>query len=395
MDSTHASPDEGTPAADGARPPAGPARPADTLIAALGHDLRSPLNGVVGMADLLRGTRLDAEQQGFVDALQRSADEMIEVVDALLDLSQVDAGRLELARAPFSPQRVARDAVDRLRPRADRAGLVLSLWLRDLPERVVGDAARLGQVLTRLVSHAIAATPRGEVRLDLGARRAPDGRWRLSGRVDDTGATSDGARRTWPGAPADAAVPEPALREGMSGVPLAVSARLLGLMGGSLTLEGGRGEPCRFRFDAVFDAEPPPVATARPEGIGGLSVLVVDDDAVSRTLALSVLGRLGIAARIAHDGREALVEMLSNRFDVVIMDVRMPGLDGLGATRAIRALPLEVRQPWIVALTAELEPEDRRRCREAGMDDFIAKPFRPETLRSALERGLARSTRAG
>ncbi|MFN7644037.1 MAG: response regulator [Burkholderiales bacterium] len=127
-----------------------------------------------------------------------------------------------------------------------------------------------------------------------------------------------------------------------------------------------------------------------PATLAGLRVLVVDDDAVSRTLALAVLGRLGIAARVAHDAREAIVEVAEHAFDVVVMDLRMPGLDGLEATRAIRALPSGANQPWIVALTAALQFDDRSRCIESGMDDFIAKPFRAETLKDALQRALQR-----
>lgn len=156
-------------------------------------------------------------------------------------------------------------------------------------------------------------------------------------------------------------------------------------MGGRLEIDGAQ----RFRFDVRMARHAcAPTPEVRPASLDALRVLVVDDDAVSRTLALAVLGRMGIAARVAHDGREALVEVMSRPFDVVVMDVRMPGLDGLAATRAIRALPAGERAPWIVAVTSELHPDDRLRCREAGMDDFIAKPYRPETLRSALQRGL-------
>jgi CheY-like chemotaxis protein len=379
-------PDAGTSA-----PRPEPHRSADELLASLGQDLRSPLNGVIGMVELLRGTRLDGEQRGYVDALQRSADALVGVVDDLLDLSNLRGGQLGLARDGFSPQRIAQDVIALLRPRAERKGLSLLLWSRAMPERLIGDAVRLQQVLMKLLSHAIESTARGEVRLELSALPQPDGRWRLVGTVADTGAGLDATQRARLEALFAGDTSGPSLREASSGLALAICARLLTLMGGTLSVESRPGEGSRFRFDAVLEAGATASAgAAAPVALSALRVLVVDDDAVSRTLAIGVLGRLGIAARIAHDGREAIVEVADRPYDVVVMDVRMPGLDGLEATRAIRALPAGAHQPWIVALTAELHADDRRRCREAGMDDFIAKPFRAETLKEALQRALER-----
>jgi len=375
----------------GDAPSAEARRSADALLSSLGHDLRSPLNGVVGMVELLRGTRLDGEQRGYVDALQRSADALVDVVDDLLEVSSLNGGQVGLARGTFSPQRCAQDAIALLRPRAERKGLSLVFWSRAMPERLVGDAARLQQVLMKLLSHAIESTVRGEVRLELSALPQPDGRWRLQGTVADTGVGLDAAQRARLASLFAGESAGPALREASSGLGLAICARLLALMGGALSVESRPGEGSRFRFDALLEADATATATpGAPVSLSALRVLVVDDDAVSRTLAIGVLGRLGIAARIAHDGREAIVEVADRPYDVVVMDVRMPGLDGHEATRAIRALPPGAHQPWIVALTSELHADDRRRCREAGMDDYIAKPFRAETLRETLQRALER-----
>lgn len=358
---------------------------ADPLLASLGHELRSPLTGVMGMAELLRSTRLDAEQIGYLDALRHAADALLGAVDALRDLSSLDADGEPRAPTAFSPAQVAREAVERLRPRAEGKGLTLLLWLDALPERAVGDPVRLLQALVRLLWAAVEGTPRGEVRLELSAHPEADGAWRLLGRIDDAAAPPDARSRDRDAALAHGAPPSPTPRGARPGFALAVGARLIERLGGRLEIDG----PQRFRFDVrVARHAPAPTPEERPASLDALRVLVVDDDAVSRTLALAVLGRMGIAARVAHDGREALVEVMSRPFDVVVMDVRMPGLDGLAATRAIRALPAGERAPWIVAVTSELHPDDRLRCREAGMDDFVAKPYRPETLRSALQRGL-------
>lgn len=366
-------------------------RTPDELLSTIGHDLRSPLNGVVGMVELLRGTRLDGEQRGYVDALQRSADALVGVVDDLIDLSSLHGSRMGLARAAFSPQRIAQDVIALLRPRAERKGLSLLLWSRAMPDRLLGDSVRLQQVLMKLLTHAIESTTRGEVRLELSALPQTDGRWRLHGHVADTGAGLDAAQRDRLEGLFAGETAGQAFREISSGLGLEVCARLLALMGGTLGVDSRPGEGTRLRFDALLESEvPASPAAGAPATVAGLRVLVVDDDAVSRTMALGVLGRLGIAARIAHDGREAIVEVAERSFDVVVMDVRMPGLDGLEATRAIRALPPGARQPWIVALTAALHVDDRRRCIESGMDDFIAKPFRAETLKDTLRRALQR-----
>ncbi|MCX7229956.1 MAG: response regulator [Burkholderiales bacterium] len=366
-------------------------RTPDELLSTIGHDLRVPLNGLVGMVEMLRGTRLDGEQRCYVDALQRSADALVGVVDEMLDLSSIHGGRVGLARGAFSPQRVAQDVIALLRPRAERKGLSLLFWCRAMPERLLGDSIRLQQVVTKLLSHAIESTTRGEVRLELSALPQPDGRWRLQGTVADTGAGPDAAQRHRPEGLFAGEAAGTAFREVSSELGLAVCARLLALMGGTLGLDSRPGEGTRLRFEAVFECEAPTGPTSgAPATLAGLRVLVVDDDAVSRTLALGVLGRLGIAARVAHDAREAIVEVAEHAFDVVVMDVRMPGLDGLEATRAIRALPSGANQPWIVALTAALQVDDRSRCIESGMDDFIVKPFRAETLKDTLQRALQR-----
>jgi CheY-like chemotaxis protein len=385
------------PARDDARAQAGaPAagairRTPDELLSTIGHDLRLPLNGLVGMVELLRGTRLDGEQRGYVDALQRSAEALVGVVDDLLDLPSLRSGHVGLARGAFSPQRVAQDVIALLRPRAEGKGLSLLFWCRAMPERLLGDSIRLQQVVMKLLSHAIESSTRGEVRLELSALPQPDGRWRLQGTVADTGAGPDAVQRHRPEGPFAGEAAGTAFRELSSELGLAVCARLLALMGGTLGVDSRPGEGTRLRFEAVFECEAPTGPTSgAPATLAGLRVLVVDDDAVSRTLALSVLGRLGIAARLAHDGREAIVEVAEHAFDVVVMDVRMPGLDGLEATRAIRALPSGAHQPWIVALSAALQADDRRRCIESGMDDFIAKPFRSETLKHTLQRALQR-----
>ena len=378
------------------------------FLATMSHEIRTPLNGVVGMIELLRGTRLDCEQRGYVDTLLQSADTLFAIINDVLDFSRIEAGRLELERRPFSPLRLAQDVLAMLRPQADHKGLAMLLWAGPLPERLLGDPTRLQQVWLNLLSNAIKFTERGEVRLELRGDRLDDGRWRLHGAVTDTGIGMDDAQRERLFEAFTQVDSSMSRRYGGSGLGLAISSRLVALMDGTITVDSRPGEGSRFGFDMRLDA----AAAERASGVEGAShvaqvapaagvdapdtpeapplstlrVLLAEDNPVNQALALATLSKLGIEATLARDGAEAVDALRVAAYDVVLMDMQMPGVDGLEATRRIRAAGDALAQPWIVALTANAFDCDREAYLAAGMDDFVAKPFRQETLRGALER---------
>jgi signal transduction histidine kinase/ActR/RegA family two-component response regulator len=381
------------------------------FLATMSHEIRTPLNGVVGMIELLRGTRLDGEQRGYVDTLLQSADTLFAIINDVLDFSRIEAGRLELERRPFSPLRLAQDVLAMLRPQAEHKGLAMLLWAGPLPERLLGDPTRLQQVWLNLLSNAIKFTERGEVRLELRGERLDDGRWRLHGAVTDTGIGMNEAQRERLFEAFTQVDASMSRRYGGSGLGLAISSRLVALMDGSITVDSRPGEGSRFGFDLRLDAaaaasasgiagasQVAPAAPAAPAcGVDGpdapqapppstLRVLLAEDNPVNQMLALATLSKLGIEATLARDGAEAVDALRVAAYDVVLMDMQMPGVDGLEATRRIRAAGVAIAQPWIVALTANAFDRDREACLAAGMDDFVAKPFRQETLRQALER---------
>jgi len=364
------------------------------FLATMSHEIRTPLNGVIGMIELLRGTRLDSEQRSMLDTLSQSSDNLLSILNDVLDFSKIEAGRLEIERRPFSPLAVAQEVVALLRPQADQKGISLLLWTGQLPERLFGDPTRLQQIWLNLLSNAIKFTERGEVRFELFAERTASGHERLHGSVSDTGIgmSVEQQSRVFEAFTQAASVPG-----GGTGLGLAISSRLARIMNGKLTLESQLGAGSRFGFSMQLDSvnskadgsDAGPGETDVP--VSQLRVLLAEDNAVNQTLALAILAKFGIKAELARNGYEALQAVSVREFDVVLMDVQMPELDGLDATRSIRALPVTVAQPWIIALTANAFEQDRQLCMAAGMDDFVAKPFKQEALRDALMRTRSHS----
>lgn len=364
------------------------------FLATMSHEIRTPLNGVIGMIELLRSTRLDNEQRSLLDTLSQSSDTLLSILNEVLDFSKIEAGRLEMDRRPFSPLVLAQEVVALLRPQADQKGISMLLWTGQLPERLFGDPTRLQQIWLNLLSNAIKFTERGEVRFELFAEHTATGHNRLHGSVSDTGIgmSVEQQSRVFEAFTQAASVPG-----GGAGLGLAISSRLARIMNGKITLESRPGEGSRFGFAMQLDSfsskddgkDPRPGKTDVP--VSQLRVLLAEDNAVNQTLALAILAKFGIKAELARNGYEALQAVSVREFDVVLMDVQMPELDGLDATRSIRALPNSVVQPWIIALTANAFEQDRQLCMAAGMDDFVAKPFKQEALRDALMRTRSHS----
>ncbi|MEL6615133.1 MAG: response regulator, partial [Bacteroidota bacterium] len=492
------------------------ARAKSEFLATMSHEIRTPMNGVIGMADLLATTRLSAEQQDYVDTIRASGDTLLAIINDVLDVSKIEAGRLELEEAPFTLREGLDEALGLVAARAAEKGIELVARVHtDVPDALVGDPTRLRQILLNLLSNAVKFTDRGEITVDV-RRDGPDasGLTPLAMTVRDTGI----------GIPADrleglfdsfSQVDSSTTRRyGGTGLGLTISRRLAEMMGGSLTVESlvGVGSAFTLRLslrtraespeavptlrgvrvvlvddhpvaceasqaileasgahvgaaasaaeaEALLDA-PPDLAVVdldlgpdAPDGIvlarrlrqrhphlplvllapvgarieepglfdavlprpvrrsrllavasrltgataphrrepdaaapvaRGLAVLLVEDNLVNRKVALGLLRRLGGTADVAQNGREALEKMAERDYDLVLMDVQMPEMDGLTATRRVRAD--HAHQPTIVALTANALSGDAARCREAGMDGYLSKPVRLDHLARAIAR---------
>jgi signal transduction histidine kinase/ActR/RegA family two-component response regulator len=364
------------------------------FLATVSHEMRTPLNGIMGMTQLLQRSPLNDEQRRQLDILHRSSLHLQTVIGDLLDLSRIEFGKLSLDERPIRLEETVREVVGLLQPIAEEKGLRFTMSLAGgLPASIVGDASRIKQVLHNLLGNAIKFTSHGEVALQVA--HAGDGR--LSFRVRDSG---EGVRPEMSQRIFDAFEQGPAAtvqgRVG-TGLGLTISRRLARAMGGDVVCEPGSGRGASFVFtmpcrSAQASAEAGAARAAAPATwptLGG-RVLVVDDNPVNALVASAMLEHAGLSVEVAEDGAAALDRMGRGELDLVLMDCQLPELDGWEATRRWRSGERDGAHLPIVALTANAVVGDRDRCLHAGMDDYLAKPVQMDELIAVVMRQLER-----
>jgi signal transduction histidine kinase/ActR/RegA family two-component response regulator len=364
------------------------------FLATMSHEIRTPMNGIMGMLQVLQHSALNEEQRGQVEIAVGSADTLMRLLNDILDLSKIESGKLDFEAVPFALAPTIAEVVALLRGRALEKRLKLTLKLApELPSHVVGDATRLKQVLLNLSGNAIKFTERGEVEIAASIVRRGGEVATIRFAVHDTGIGIDRATQARLFQVFSQGDTSMTRRFGGTGLGLAISQRLINRMGGHISVESAPGAGSEFSFELTLPLSAPPVRASRSpfmrqdRPLAG-RILVVEDDRVNQRVIELLLKKIGLKCVIVSDGESAVEIADIERWDCILMDCQMPGMDGLEATRQIRAR-LRGRPLPIVALTANAMLGDRDACVAAGMDDFIAKPVRQEELRSCLERWLA------
>jgi PAS domain S-box-containing protein len=366
------------------------------FVAQVSHEVRTPIHGILGMAELLSEAELDPERRRLVDAIRRSGETLGLVINDLLDFSKMEAGRLELSEGSVSPHRLVADVVDMLAPSAEERGLVLHGTLdAQVPPFVMGDELRLRQVLVNLLGNAVKYTEEGTVVLRVETARRMGEAYLLRFAITDTGVGIPADELDHLFEPFVQASTTAALRRPGTGLGLSICRQLVELMGGEVTVQSEVGIGSTFSFTLpTVEAGPDQLAAPRPvsapTGVRG-RVLVVEDSPVNQVLVERQLARLGCEPVVAATGRDALVLMDQLDFDLVLMDCQLPGLDGLETSRLWRAQERPGRRLPIVALTAAAEPGAEQRCVDAGMDGFLSKPVNLDGLAEVLGRFVARA----
>jgi signal transduction histidine kinase/FixJ family two-component response regulator len=369
------------------------------FLANVSHEVRTPMNGVIGMTELLLQTRLDEEQRTYAAQIEQSSEQALVIINDILDISKIETGHLALDVTDFDLVETIKETCSAAGALARAKGLRLDLQIdSDVPTHVRGDGRRLHQVLANLLANAVKFTAAGMVAVHVSATATARDGTELRVVVADSGIGIEGGvleRMFEPFTQADVSTTR---LYGGTGLGLAIAREIVELMGGTITADSTPGHGSTFRFAVPLEAPaglvtisaPSPAQTSAtaPAWASPPLVLVAEDSKINQIVATRLLERCGCRVEVVADGREALRALAGRHYDAVLMDCQMPNVDGYQATAELRRAEGDTRHTPVIAMTAHAMQGDRERCIEAGMDDYISKPVRHADLINALRRRI-------